>query len=207
MKEEWNCTALEETGERGRDVCSVLAVDAFRAGSCRSRPEAVAPGPKGCQIVAPPEAPRSLRSEGGVPMRENVRAPLAGRNHALSSKYAERSIRCRALERTSPSLTEKRSSNGSPTARKTSRVPISLRESNRWSWAPLIREMRSVTGNGEKALRRRTGQGINVGLSLDPFGRFFHPASGARMSLGKPVPHPRSAPQKTRDGASGGATI
>jgi len=49
------------------------------------------PGPEGPKIVAPPEAPRSLRSEGVVPMREKVRAPLAGRKHALTLKYAIKS--------------------------------------------------------------------------------------------------------------------
>jgi hypothetical protein len=187
--------------KEGETSDPVLSVHAFRARRLPLQARR-APAPR---RIAPPDAPRSLRSEGGVPMRENVRAPLAGRNKARSSKYTERPIRCLALGRNSPTLAEKRASNGAPSARKTFRVPISLRESTRRSWAPLIRETRRVTGNGEKAWRRRTGQGVIVGWSLASFGRFFRPASGARMSLGGPVPHPCSAPQRARDGPSGGA--
>ena len=91
-------------------------------------------------------------------MRETLRAPLAGQNEARSSKYAERPMSCFVLRKSPPALAEKKSSEGVPAAGKTSRVPISFHESDRWSWAPLFRETRRVKGSGEKALRRGTCQ-------------------------------------------------
>ena len=83
-------------------------------------------------------------------MRENVRAPQAGRNNVLRSRYAEHPVRCLALGKSSPSLAQKRASLAAPAARKTSSVPMSLRESNRCGWALLIRETRRVTGAEKK---------------------------------------------------------
>jgi hypothetical protein len=135
-----------------------------------------------------------------------VIAPLAGRNNVPGpSMLNAYSMPCTRKE--FATFTEKRPSEGAPAARKTFSVPMSLRDSNRWSWALLICETRSVTGGGDRVLRRGICKGMIVRLSEDPFGRFFHPASGARMALGTRVPHPRSAPQRTRDGASGGATV
>jgi hypothetical protein len=97
---------LKGAEEGGETSDSVLSVHAFRARRlCLWARRA-------SQNVAPSEAPRSWRSEGGVAMGKNVRAPLAGRNNVFSSNYTKHSIRYFALGRYSTTLAQKGSVRG-----------------------------------------------------------------------------------------------
>ena len=86
-------------------------------------------GPKGCQIVAPPEAPSAVGGERGWGTEvRKCESPACGAKQCRQVEVHRMTYSIPCTRNEDATLTETRSSEGAPAARKNSTVPISLRE-------------------------------------------------------------------------------